>query len=164
MSTPDLDLEGAPNGDAQRVTDAMAFLREAVFQSRARQAAGVALKGGDLNAVADGPANCGLGEKAAVELDLSAEARSLFERLWPSGLETDAMQTVHTVMDAWVRKQDALDRTRNHFLRDFRQEHGFDRRSYAPEVLRAFEAGLEGVNAEVDAALSEHARELVDLA
>ena len=147
--------------DEERLQDAAAFLREAVFRSRARQAAGVALKGGDLNREASGPANCGLGEKAALELDLSERGQELYEKLWPSDLGAEGLARIHAVMKDWVVLQDGLDRTRNHFLRDFRGEHGFDRRAYAPEVLEAFDQGLAEVNAKVEDRLREHAVRLL---
>jgi hypothetical protein len=53
-------------------------------------------------------------------------------------------------MSAWVERQDAIDRKRNHFLKAFRSRHGFDRARYAPEVLGEWEAGLAGINAEED--------------
>jgi hypothetical protein len=148
--------------DEERLHDAAAFLREAVFRSRARQAAGIALKGGDLNAEATGPANCGLGEKAALELDLSDEGGRLFTALWPATPGEEGLVRIQAVMKDWIVRQDALDRTRNHFLRDFRQEHGFDRRTYSPEQTRAFEEGLADINARVEAELHEHARRLGD--
>ncbi len=139
---------------------AQAFLQEAVFRSRARQAAG----GGLLGASPDDDfvvGRCGLGEGAAVELDLSERGRELYGELWPDGLEAADLQRVHERMKAWIQRQDALDRKRNHFLRDFRHEHGFDRNAYAPEQTESFERGLAAVNAEVDEALAGAARELL---
>ena len=52
-------------------------------------------------------------------------------------------------MASWVKRQDALDRKRNHFMKDFRQTHGFDRTTYTSEQLASFETGLDAVNAEV---------------
>ena len=54
-----------------------------------------------------------------------------------------------TVADR-VRRQDALDRERNHFMKDFRGTHGFDRPACTPEQEAAWRAGLDRVNAEVD--------------
>lgn len=130
--------------DPARLELAASFLQEAVYRSRGRQAAGVELKRGASPAAG----NCGLGEKAALELDLSARGRELAAELWPAGLEGEHLARVRAELAAWVIAQDALDRKRNHFLRDFRQQHGFDRTQYAPETLRAFEQGLEQVNAE----------------
>jgi hypothetical protein len=51
----------------------------------------------------------------------------------------------------WVERQDVLDRERNHFMKAFRQRHGFDRTKYTAELLAQFEQGLERVNAQVAA-------------
>ena len=109
-----------------RLEQAELFLQEAVYRSRERQAAGVELRRGASPAAG----NCGLGEKAALELDLSARGRELAAVLWPAGLEGEALARVRTELAAWVVAQDALDRKRNDFLRDFRQEHCFDRTKY----------------------------------
>lgn len=146
---------------AERLALGEAFLQEAVYRSRARQAAGTSVLGVDLNAPA-GPGTCGLGEKAAVELDLSERGEELFGQLWTDAPDPDALARIRDVVAAWVRRSDALDRKRNHFLRDFRQANGFDRTAYTPEQLATFEAGLEAVNAEVRVGLSEAARSLLD--
>ncbi|MCP3919356.1 MAG: hypothetical protein GY711_27785 [bacterium] len=49
----------------------------------------------------------------------------------------------------------ALDRKRNHFMKDFRHEHGFDRAQYDAEQAAAYRAGLDAVDAEVDAEVDE---------
>jgi len=118
------------------------FLREAVFRSRERQAASVAI-------ARPKPAGgtCGLGEKASVVLDLSPRAQELYEALWPTGLAGAELEHVRGVLADWVVEQDALDRQRNHFLKAFRQKHGFDRDAYPPERLQEFESGLARVNA-----------------
>lgn len=130
------------------------FLQEAVYRSRGDQAGATLLAGGS--------AGCGLGEKPSVVLDLSPRAEELFEQLFPPGKasETD-LDRVREVMADWVRRQDALDRKRNHFLRDFRALHGADRRVYDEETLSAFEAGLDRVNREVSEARGAAARRLL---
>ncbi|MEX1024456.1 MAG: hypothetical protein WD226_05200 [Planctomycetota bacterium] len=143
----------------QRLNWAREFLREAVYRSRARQAAGGAVASVDLDA-ARGPGNCGLGEKAAVDLDLSERGAELFAQLWPEGLEEAAAATVQTTLASWVRRNDALDRKRNHFLKEFRQLHGFDRRTWSPELLALYETGLEDVNEVVDSGLDDAAEAL----
>jgi hypothetical protein len=129
----------------ERLTRAEALLQEAVYRSRARQAAGAGL----LRArdEASGPTNCGLGREAAVDLDLSDEARGHFRALWPEDPSGAELERIRDVMRAWVVRQDALDRDRNHFMKAFRNEHGFDRSAYSPEQLAAWERGLEEVNA-----------------
>src|SRR6185295_19625574 len=88
-----------------------------------------------------GPGGCGLGEKPAVPDGLSERGRD--------------------VIAAWIRAQDALDRKRNHFLKEFRARNGFDRRSYAPETLAEYEAGLQAVNREEDEGLCRAAEALI---
>ncbi len=153
--------EGPEAGD-RRLELAEEFLREAAFRSRAKQAAGAALAAGGAPPGTT-PGGCGLGERAAVELGLSAEGARLFARLWPAGPDADELARTRRVSDEWVRQQDALDRRRNHFLRDFRQAHGADRRIYAAEVAAAFERGLADVNAEETARRRRAARELLGL-
>jgi len=120
------------------------FLQEAVFRSRERQAVGAELRRG----ASTGAGNCGLGEKAAIELDLSPRGRELAAQLWPAGLGAGALEQLKSAVADWVVEQDALDRKRNHFLRDFRGQHGADRTKYSDETLRAFEAGLEKIKAQ----------------
>ena len=129
---------------AARLELAESFLAEAVFRSRERQAVGVELRRG----ASPGAGNCGLGEKAAIELDLSARGKALADQLWPTGLEGAHLEAVRALVADWIVEQDALDRKRNHFLRDFRGKHGFDRTKYSAETVRAFEEGLARVNAE----------------
>lgn len=105
------------------------FLREAVYRSRERQSP-VREPG------------CGLGEKMAMAPDFSPRAREIYELL--------SLGNVHEVMSDWIGRQDALDRKRNHFLKDFRGRHGFDRTRYETAVLAEFEAGLARINAEED--------------
>lgn len=135
------DDREAPRIARSREELAEEFLREAVYRSRAAQAAGVVLRS------SGGGSGCGLGERAGVVLDLSPRGDELFAQLWPRGTE---LETLRDALKRWVERQDALDRKRNHFLKDFRQQHGFDRTRYTPEQLRAFEDGLAQVNGEED--------------
>jgi hypothetical protein len=135
------------------------FLQEAVFRSRERQAVGAELRrGAQPNA-----GNCGLGEKAAIELDLSARGRELAAQLWPAGLAEAQLSALRMAVADWIVEQDALDRKRNHFLRDFRGQHGADRTKYGDELARAFETGLEQVNAQETERRREVARQLANL-
>jgi len=144
---------------AARLELAESFLQEAVFRSRERQAAGVELRrGGNPTA-----GNCGLGEKAAIDLDLSARGKELADQLWPAGLEGARLESLKTTVAEWIVEQDALDRKRNHFLRDFRGKHGFDRTKYGAEVVRAFDEGLARVNAEETTRRREVAQDLASL-
>ncbi|MEL6907421.1 MAG: hypothetical protein AAFU73_20960 [Planctomycetota bacterium] len=137
----------------ERVALAESFLQEAVYRSRGDQAGATLLAGG--------AANCGLGEKPSVALDLTPKAEEHFRSLF--GETPPALDGVEAAMARWVKRQDALDRKRNHFLRDFRAEHGADRRAYAPETRSAYEAGLDAVNAEVTAGRRAAALELLGL-
>ena len=141
----------------ERLRLAEHFLQEAVYQSRAKQAAGAAL----AQAASQAKGQCGLGAEAAVELDLSARGRELFDELWPSGLQAAVLARVRAVLQEWVERQDALDRDRNHFLKAFRQRHGFERNAYAPETLAQFESGLAAVNAQVEAERQAAAQRLL---
>ena len=143
--------EAGPGGE--RLALARSFLQEAVYRSRGDQA-GAALFSRD----GDG---CGLGKGPSVVLDLTPRAEALFRDL--GGSEGTALEPVREAMGAWVRRQDALDRKRNHFLKAFRGEHGADRRGYSESVRRAFEEGLEAINAQVTSAQDEAAQALLDL-
>jgi hypothetical protein len=131
---------------------ARAFLTEAVYRSRNSQG---------LSSVFAGKTNCGLGEGAVTNLDLSPKAQELFDQLWPSIRDESLLDEIRTTTRTWVERCDALDRDRNHFLRDFRQSNGFDRSTYTPNQLDAYEAGLKSVNAIADTALGEAATHLL---
>lgn len=135
------------------------LLQEAVYQSRARQANQVAFSEQAL----DRPpgAGCGLGDETAVDLDLTPRGERLLHELWPGPLAPSDLERIRTVMRDWVESQDALDRKRNHFLRDFRQANGFDRRAYSAEQARAFEEGLEHINTEVEERMRRAAEALL---
>lgn len=124
--------------DADRLQTAEEFLREAVYRSRATQAFQTFLAQG----AAPKLGQCGLGERAAIVLDLDARGRELFERLWRTGLGDDELARVRDVLRQWIETQDALDRERNHFLKAFRREHGFDRTQYSSAQVAEFELGL----------------------
>ncbi|MBK8177368.1 MAG: hypothetical protein IPK67_00380 [Planctomycetes bacterium] len=143
--------------NAERLALAVDLLREAVYQSRAKQAAGSSVS---LGAAQGAAGNCGLGTHAAIEQALSPKGRELAARLWPTPLTQEAAQRAEALIETWVVRQDALDRKRNHFLRDFRTANGFDRTRYSPEQLASFETGLAKVNAEEDQRRLEAAREL----
>ena len=145
----------------ERVGLALLLLREAVFASRAKQAAGTSLQRADPKSKAG---NCGLGAHAEIELRLSARGRELAAELWPVELAPELAARATQVISAWVERQDALDRKRNHFMRDFRGANGFDRALYTNEQLAAFEAGLERVNGEEDRLRSESAEMLARIA
>ena len=102
-----------------------------------------------------GSASCGLGEKPSVVLDLSPRAEELFQELFAD--RDVALEDLKASMSSWVKRQDALDRKRNHFLKDFRQANGFDRSAYSDEQSAAFESGLDAVNAEVAEARTQAA-------
>ena len=148
-----------PTPEADRLAQALEFLREAVFRPRMGQAgrslfaAGAGVKG-----------QCGLGDEAVVVLDLSPRAQELAAQLWPAGLDGAAAREVDRVMTAWVERQDALDRDRNHHLKRIRLAHGMDRNQWPPEVLAEFEAGLDSLHRTEDLERSDAARALLDAA
>jgi hypothetical protein len=75
--------------------------------------------------------------------------------------EDQAMLRIQAVLADWVRRQDALDRKRNHFLKDFRHAHGFDRTRYTAEQRAEFESGIEHINAEENERRELAAQELL---
>jgi hypothetical protein len=130
-----------------RLALAEAFRQEAVYRSRERQAVGVSLlPARPVRLGGSSPTNCGLGREAAIDLDLTPKARELFSALWPEAPAASELAHLREATAAWVEQQDALDRERNHFLRDFRKKHGADRTTYAPEEEKAFDAGLAAIN------------------
>ncbi len=136
------------------------LLQEAVYQARARQAAGIGLSGHQL----DQPApvgGCGIGGAPEHDLELSERGSEILRTVWPNPLGPVAVERVRAALQGWVERQDSMDRKRNHFLRDFRQSHGFDRRSYSDETAQAFETGLERINAEAMERLKQTAQELL---
>jgi len=152
--------EGAsPSPEADRLAQATEFLREAVFRSRMGQAGRSLFADG-----AGAKGQCGLGDEAVVVLDLSPRAEELARALWPDALTDAATQRVDAVMTAWVERQDALDRDRNHHLKRIRLAHGMDRNQWSPEVLAEFEAGLDSLHRTEDLERSEAARALLDAA
>jgi hypothetical protein len=141
----------------QRTLLAEELLQEAVYRSRAEQAAQVGLS----KSAGAKTGNCGLGAKAAVALDLSPRGEQVFASLFARELSESELAGVRDVMRAWIERQDQLDRDRNHFLKAFRAKHGFDRSRYAPDELAAFEAGLAEVNQKADRERREHAERLL---
>jgi hypothetical protein len=105
-------------------------------------------------------AGCGLGARAEVALELSPRGAEIARELWPHELSGPELDIARRVTAEWVEHQDALDRKRNHFLKDFRTRHGFDRNAYPPDQLAAFDQGLARINAEVDDRLRAAAQQL----
>ena len=145
---------------SERLHFAEELLQQAVYASRARQAAGISLL---LAREKDGssPTNCGLGREAAIELELSERGRAAFEALWPAPPEEAELQRIRAVIARSVERSDQLDRERNHFLKAFRTRHGSDRRAYTPEQLAVFEQGLTAINARVDSERRSAAQDLL---
>ncbi len=92
---------------------------------------------------------------AIVRIQLSRKS------LWPDDLPQTDVEAGRAVMADWVRRQDVLDRKRNHFLKDFRGTHGFDRVQYTDEQGAAYRSGLDAVNAEVNESRARAARDLL---
>lgn len=144
----------------QHLHVAETLLQDAVYQARARQAARVGLSGRRLDQQAP-DVGCGAGDLPEEALELSPQGAEILRKVWPNPLGPVAVDRVSEVLQNWIELQDALDRKRNHFLRDFRQANGFDRRDYSSEVASSFEAGLERINAEANERLQQSARELL---
>jgi hypothetical protein len=148
-------MSGRVTGSEERLALAQSFLREAVYRSRASQTAS-----GVFASKPDSMGQCGLGEKAALVRDLTQEGADLLKRLWPDGMSDAAVEQVRARMNAWVVEQDALDRKRNHFIKAFRQKHGFDRMRWSREQAEEFDFGLAKINAGEDDARRRAASEL----
>lgn len=144
----------------ERCKRAEELLQEAVYASRAQQAAGVSLLS-EHDRDGSSSARCGLGRTPAIELGLSERGRAALEALWPGGPSEPRWTEIRAAIARWVERCDQLDRDRNHFLKAFRNKHGFDRRDYTPEQLEAYEQGLETINARVTAERDAAARELL---
>lgn len=132
-----------PRHDAAR-----RLLMEAVYASRGGKAGAVLARGesGDTG-------NCGLGVGPNLDVTVlgagaGEQARDSAQALWPEGLDAARTDAARAAIRAWVKRQDGLDRKRNHFIKDFRGEHGFDRTTYSAEILAAYDAGVEAVNRE----------------
>jgi hypothetical protein len=151
-------MDAAAHTHADRLAQAREFLREAVFESRARQAAAVSLSA----AAAAGAQGCGLGERASVVLELSDRGAELLAKLHPGALPATLAARLRSAMTEWIERQDALDRKQNHFLKDFRQRQGFDRTRYDADVARAFEEGLARLHADEDRARDAAAQHVLD--
>ena len=67
---------------ADRLEAAEAFLQEAVYRSRAKQAASFGLAREARAAEGADTVQCGLGREAAIELDLAEKGRALADRIW----------------------------------------------------------------------------------
>ncbi len=132
------------------------FLQEAVYRSRGAQA-------GKALLAPDAKGQCGLGQEAAVVLDLSPRGETLFHSLWNAEPDPEQVQAIQAVMTAWIEEQDQLDRKRNHFLKAFRGQHGFRRADYSAQQLAEYEQGLEEINGEVQTARRTAAQALLDL-
>lgn len=149
-------MTGQPSPEDPRQRQAIEFLREAVVHARLHQgirglfAEGRGERGG-----------CGLGEGPGAVLDLTERAVLLASSLWPEGLAAEERERVRGAMQAWVGRQDALDRDRNHLLKRFRQAHGTDRAAWPGETLKAFEEGLATINRRETAERAEAARALL---
>ena len=113
----------------------------------------------------EGASACGLGERPSLPETWSpAQARvaaELFQSLEAHGREGELAPALEGVAGAWVQVQDGLDRKRNHFIKGFRQQHGADRKAYAPEVEQAFRDGLELINADSRERLARAAEEML---
>jgi len=158
-----------PGDDRERLALAAAFLQEAVYRSRGDQAGAALMTAGrsasdaaPLGAGPSGAGPCGLGEKPSVVLDLSPRAEELFGVLFGTGRVN--LDAIHACMGEWVKRQDGLDRKRNHFLKDFRGAHGMDRRTYSEAVGAEYESGLDAVNAKVAAERDAAATRLLERA
>jgi hypothetical protein len=124
------------------------FLEASVYASREAQPP------------AEDEAPCGLGEGPALPVQFNARQRELLSFL-AAAADDARLSVVADVSHRWIRLQDGLDRKRNHFLKAFRNEHGFARSAYSPEVLEQYQAGLDAINQENDERLDDAARQVL---
>jgi len=143
---------------SNRLQLAESLLQEAVYQARSKQAAGIALGAAGSDPASGG---CGLGAEPSRELELSERGQEIFHELWPRETPPTELDRIRGSMQEWVELQDAFDRKRNHYLRDFRKQNGFDRRSYTMDQAREFDDGLARINAELNLRLHEAAAKLL---
>lgn len=117
------------------------FLEESVFAAREAQ------HGGGPTVEAGG---CGLGARPVIPASFNKKQADLMEEMiGVSGGDAEivvAAAVQHA--EQWIKLQDGLDRKRNHFLKDFRNAHGFDRKQYPPDVEARFKQGIDAVNQE----------------
>ena len=139
------------------------LLQEAVYRSRGKQAGVASLAGADLDKEA-GPGNCGLGHRAQVDLEQTEEGRAAFRQLFTESPSDATVESLSQLLATWVKRQDGLDRKRNHFLRDFRDQHGYDRREYTAEQRADYGNGLDAVNAEENEGRQAAQLEVLELA
>lgn len=134
------------------------FLQESVFASRE------ASHGFSPRSL-DGASGCGLGLRPTIPDDFNGKQARLLEQMLSAASkgEHGPFASIREKVEEWIKTQDALDRKRNHFLRDFRQQHGFDRASYAADVEAAFKAGLAAINDENRQRLDTHAHQFAAL-
>jgi len=105
---------------------------------------------------------CGLGDTAPMPQDLPEEHVALL-KYFSSERLTQRRGLIPPLLQRWISDFDPIDRANNHFLKRFRQKHGFDRRRYDDRVEQAFTEGLRKIHAEQEEVLNRHAAELVAL-
>lgn len=135
---------------------ATSFLQESVFASRE------ASHTFSPRAV-EGASGCGLGLRPTIPEDFNDRQASLLEQMIEAaGLPPEQVRydAIRDCVTGWIKMQDGIDRQRNHFLKDFRGVHGFDRKAYAPQIETAFQEGLRAINDDNRARLQAQASAL----
>ena len=96
---------------------------------------------------------------------LAAGARSELAALTASWTEP-ARAALPATAAAVERDRHALDRARNHFIKDFRQRYGMDARRYPPEIKAQLDAGMADFNQRkirvIDDAADRHAASFIE--
>ncbi len=105
---------------------------------------------------------CGLGDTAPTHQELPEEYAALLKDFSSERL-TQRRALIPPLIQSWISDLDPIDRANNHFLKQFRQKHGFDRRQYDAKTEQAFTEGLSKIHAEQEEVLNRHAAELVAL-
>ncbi len=120
------------------------LLREAVSRSRGKQTE--------------------VASPAGADLEQPGEGRGPFRHLSPGTPSGATMEGLSQLLATWVKRQDGLDRKRKHFPRDFRDQHGYDRRDYNEEQRADYGNGLDAVHAEENEGRQSAQLEVLELA
>jgi hypothetical protein len=138
--------------DLDKAESAKSLLRELLYKTREKSHAGsLPGAGGGL---------CGLGDPVELFRNLGNDLGPALQNLFRDRTGVDR-ETATRLIEGWIKEQDGLDRERNHFLKKFRHEHGFDRRQYGPELEKRFNEGVAAINDRQNQSLDRAAQQLV---
>lgn len=145
--------------DAELIALSVAFLQESVFASRAASHS-TTLR------LLDGASGCGKGPRPVIPEDFNPRQADLLARMLVLRAVTPSPAMFDTVRDRvgrWVKIQDGIDRQRSHFIKDFRDIHGFEHASWAAPVQAEFKERIDVINADNRVRLDAAAGDLAAL-